>query len=45
MFDRIGLKTKVRKKVGMVFRLCQAAVTQLVSVYKQRVMGTRNYYW
>ena len=40
MFDRVLLKTNVRKTVGMVFRQCQASVTQSEVVYGQRMTGT-----
>ena len=35
MFERVGLRTNVRKKVRMVCRPCQTAGTQLEAAYKQ----------
>ena len=43
MFDRVGLRTNVRKTVGMVCRPCQAAGTQSEVVYGRRMMGEVPY--
>ena len=43
LFDRVGLRTNVRKTVGMVCRPCQAAGTQSEVVYGRRMMGEVPY--
>ena len=39
LFDRVGLRTYVRKTVGMVFRPCQAAGTQSGAAYVRHITG------
>ena len=39
LFDRVGLKTNVRKTVGMSLRPCQAAGNQLEVAYRRRTTG------
>ena len=39
IFERVGLRTNVRKTVRMVCRPCQAAGTQLESAYRRRMTG------
>ena len=39
LLDRVGLRTNVRKTVGMVCHPCQAAGTQLEASYGRRMMG------
>ena len=39
LFDRVGLRTNLRKTVGMVCRPCQAAGTQSEVAYGRRMMG------
>ena len=36
IFDRVGLRTNIRKTVRMVCRSCQAAGSQSEAAYKQR---------
>ena len=39
LFDRVGLRTNVRKTVGMVCHPCQAAGNLSTAVYRRRVTG------
>ena len=39
LFDRVGLRTNVRKTVGMVCRPYQAAGTQSEAAYERRMTG------
>ena len=39
LFYWLDLETNVRKTVGVVCRLCQAAGTQLEALYERRMMG------
>ena len=39
LFERVGLRTNVRKTVSMVCRPCQAAGTQLEEAYGRRMTG------
>ena len=45
MFDRVGLNKNFGKTVGMVFRLCQAAVKKFEATYEQRMTVTGTSYW
>ena len=44
LFYRVGLRTNVRKTVGMVCRQCQAAGTQLEVAYGRQMMGEGSSY-
>ena len=44
LFDRVGLKTNVRKTSGMVCRLCQSARTQSEMVYGIMITGAALLY-
>ena len=39
LFDRVGLRTNVRKTVGMVCSPCQAAGTHSEAAYRRRMTG------
>ena len=39
LFDRMGLRTNVRKIVGMICRPCQAAGNLLEAAYGRRITG------
>ena len=39
LFDRVGLRTIVGKKVSMVCRPCQAAGTQSTAAYRRKMTG------
>ena len=39
LFGRVGMRTNVRKTVGMVCRPCQAAGNLSEAVYGRRIMG------
>ena len=39
LFDRVGMRTDVRKTFSMVCRPCQEVGTQLEAAYGQRMMG------
>ena len=39
LFDRVDLRTNVRKTVGMICCHCQAAGNQLEAAYGRRIMG------
>ena len=41
LFDRVGLKKNIGKKVGMVCHTCQAAGNLSEPTYKRRVTGER----
>ena len=44
MLDRVGLWTNVGKTVGMVYRPCHAAGTQLEAAYGQQMTGEGTSY-
>ena len=39
LLDQVGLRTNIGNTVGMVFRPCQAVVTQLEVPYERQIMG------
>ena len=39
IFDRVGLRTNVRKTVGMVWRPCRAAGVRADEAYTRRMTG------
>ena len=44
IFNRVGLRTNVGKTVGMVYRPCHAAGTQLEAAYGQQMTGEGTSY-
>ena len=44
LFDWVGLRTNVGKKVGMIFCTCQSEVTQSEAVHERKMMGARLSY-
>ena len=44
LFDRVGLKTNVRKKVGMVCHSCQAVGVRSDEAYTRRMTGAVRSY-
>ena len=44
IFDRVGLRTNVRKTVGMVCQPCWAVGVQADKAYKRRMMGEGRSY-
>ena len=44
LFGRVGLRTNVGKKFGMVYHPCQAAVKLTTEAYMRRITGMGPYY-
>ena len=45
LFDRVGLRTNVRKTVGIVCHPCQASGNLTTEAYGRRITGTGQSYW